>query len=169
RREQRLAAGVVPFEEFEKEGRSAGGAHWLALRKTVNESIEAWESMSRLLDEKAGSDSPSGSNVRTALQKILDTCNRFAPPEEEGGAAAEGEQAGAAGGATGAPSGGIGGREQALRQLQALAEWFKRNEPNSPLGYTLDEAVRRGRMAWPDLVAELIAAKASRRAPMGSI
>jgi type VI secretion system protein ImpA len=124
--------------------------------------------MSRLLDEKAGSDSPSGSNVRTALQKMLDTCNRFAPPEEAEGAAADGEQAGGAG-ATGAPSGAIGGREQALRQLQALAEWFKRNEPNSPIGYTLDEAVRRGRMAWPDLVAELIADEPSRSALMISI
>ena len=169
RREQRLAAGVVPFEEFEKEGRAAGGAHWVALRNEVNAATAAWETMGRLLDEKAGSDSPSGSNVRTALQKMLDTCNRFAPPEETEGAAADGEQAGAAGGATGAPSGAIGGREQALRQLQALAEWFKRNEPNSPIGYTLDEAVRRGRMAWPDLVAELIADEPSRSALMVSI
>jgi type VI secretion system protein ImpA len=168
RREQRLAAGVVAFEQFEKEGRTASRAHWTDLRKSVNEAMAAWETMGRVLDEKAGSDSPSGSNVRTALQKILETCNRFAPPEEEG-AAAEGEQAGAAGGATGAPSGGIGGREQALRQLQALAEWFKRNEPNSPIGYTLDEAVRRGRMAWPDLVAELIADESSRSALMISI
>jgi type VI secretion system protein ImpA len=107
--------------------------------------------------------------VRTALQEMLDTCNRFAPPDEAEGAAAEGEQAGATGRATGAPSGAIGGREQALRQLQALAEWFKRNEPNPPIGYTLDEAVRRSRMAWPDLVAELIADEPSRSAIMISI
>ena len=166
RREQRLAAGVVPFEEFEKEGRLAGTAHWSALRSAVNEAMTAWEAMGRLLDEKAASDSPSGSNVRSALQRMLETCNRFAPPADE---PTEGGQPGDAGDTTGAPSGGIGGREQALRQLQALAEWFKRNEPNSPIGYTLDEAVRRGRMAWPDLVAELIADEASRGALMVSI
>jgi type VI secretion system protein ImpA len=169
RREQRLAAGVVPFEEFEKEGRSVGPAHWSALRKTVSGAVTAWETMGRLLDEKAGSDSPSGSNVRTALQKMLDTCNRFAPPDDAEGGAAQGDQAGADVAATGAPSGGVAGREQALRQLQALAEWFKRNEPNSPIGYTLDEAVRRARMAWPDLVAELIADEGSRSALMVSI
>ena len=50
---------------------------------------------------------------------------------------------------------GISGREQALRQLTEIAAWFKRNEPSSPIGFTLDEAVRRARMGWPDLVAPL--------------
>jgi type VI secretion system protein ImpA len=66
-------------------------------------------------------------------------------------------------------SGTVADREQALRQLAAIAEWFKRNEPNSPLGYTLDEAVRRGRMAWPDLIAELIADDSSRSALLISL
>src|SRR5262245_32813207 len=128
RREQRLAAGVVPFEEFEKEGRAAGGAHWVALRNEVNAATAAWETMGRLLDEKAGSDSPSGSNVRTALQKMLETCNRFAPPEEEG-ATAEGGEAGAAGGATGAATGARGGRAHGFGHLQALAAWVQRHRP----------------------------------------
>lgn len=169
RREQRLAAGVVPFEEFEKEGRLVGAAHWSALRKAVNEAMTAWDKMGRLLDEKAGSDSPSGSNVRSALQKILETCNRFAPTEDAESRTADGEPVPESAGATAALSGGIGGREQALRQLQALAEWFKRNEPNSPIGYTLDEAVRRARMAWPDLVTELMADETARSALMVSI
>ena len=176
RREQRLSAGVVAFDEFEKEGRTAGSAHWTALRDSVTEAMAAWETMGRKLDEKAGSDSPSGGNVRAALERILETCKRFAPAGDEGleTPGAEGAQPAAVtaapgGGPAAAPSGGIGGREQALRQLQALAEWFKRNEPNSPIGYTLDEAVRRGRMAWPDLVAELIADEASRSALMISI
>ena len=168
RREQRLAAGVVPFDEFEKEGRSVGPAHWLALRRTVNEALTAWVRTGRLLDEKAVSDSPSGSNVRTALQKMLEVCNRFAPAEDAETKTEDGEQAGSVG-STSVRSGGINGREQALHQLQALAEWFKRNEPNSPIGYTLDEAVRRARMTWPDLVSELVADEASRSALMVSI
>ena len=38
-----------------------------------------------------------------------------------------------------------------------LAEFFRRTEPHSPLSYTLDEAVRRGRMSWPDLLSEVVA------------
>lgn len=161
RREQRVAAGVVPLEDVEREGRAAGVAHWSAQRDTVVQAMAAWEAMGRVLDEKAGAASPSGIRVREALQLMLDTCNRFVPKVDPNEGAV-GDQPGAAGAAAGVPQGNIAGREQALRQLGQIAEWFKRNEPNSPIGYTLDEAVRRGRMAWPDLVAELIADEPSR-------
>ena len=182
RREQRIAAGVVPFEDVENEARAAGKAHWSAQRTMVADAMTAWEAMGRILDEKAGPASPSGIRVRDALQLMLDTCNRFAPAEGEG----EGEPAPAGGqtavvavvaGAAAAAAtpgaalvnGPIAGREQALRQLGEIAEWFKRNEPNSPIGYTLDEAVRRARMAWPELVAELIADEGSRSALLTSL
>jgi type VI secretion system protein ImpA len=172
RRAERVAAGVVAFEDVEKEARAAGAAHWRGQRDTVAVAMAAWEAMGRVLDERAGSASPSGVRVRDALQLMLDTCNRYAPADEAPAGSPAGDKAAAAaiasaGGA--APSGTIGGREQALRQLAAIAEWFKRNEPNSPLGYTLDDAVRRGRMAWPDLVAELIADETARKALLTSL
>jgi type VI secretion system protein ImpA len=43
-----------------------------------------------------------------------------------------------------------------------IAAWFKRNEPSSPIGFTLDEAVRRARLGWPELVAELVADETAR-------
>ena len=48
-------------------------------------------------------------------------------------------------------------REDALRALGEIANFFRRTEPHSPLSYTLDEAVRRGRMTWPELLAEVVA------------
>jgi type VI secretion system protein ImpA len=155
---------VLSFDGAERDARLAGAAHWAALREAVTEAMVAWEAMGRVLDEKAGSDSPSGIRVRDALQLMLEACNRFGPADE---APAAGDAAVAGSGP--ATSGAISSREQALRQLAAIAEWFKRNEPNSPLGYTLDEAVRRGRMAWPDLVAELIADESSRGALLISL
>jgi type VI secretion system protein ImpA len=64
--------------------------------------------------------------------------------------------------------GAISRREQALRQLTEIAAWFKRNEPSSPIGFTLDEAVRRARLGWPELVAELVADETARHSLLTS-
>lgn len=164
RRTQRIDAGVVPFETVEKEARLADPAHWSGLRETLVQVKAAWEQMGLVLDEKAGPASPSGIRVREALNLMLDACNRFGPKSAEAG-----QEIAAGGQSARATAGAISGREQALRQLGEIAEWFKRNEPNSPIGYTLDEAMRRARMAWPELVAELIADETSRTALLTSL
>jgi type VI secretion system protein ImpA len=48
-------------------------------------------------------------------------------------------------------------REDALRVLGEIANFFRRTEPHSPISYTLDEAVRRGRLSWPELLQEVVA------------
>ena len=47
-------------------------------------------------------------------------------------------------------------REDMLRELERIAEFFRKTEPHSPLAYTLEEAVRRGRLTWPELLAEVV-------------
>jgi type VI secretion system protein ImpA len=47
-------------------------------------------------------------------------------------------------------------REDMLRELGRIADYFRRTEPHSPLAYTLEEAVRRGRLTWPELLAEVV-------------
>ena len=43
-----------------------------------------------------------------------------------------------------------------LKELAKIGEFFRKTEPQSPIAYTLEEAIRRGRMSWPDLLAELV-------------
>ena len=43
-----------------------------------------------------------------------------------------------------------------MRALEEIAAFFLRTEPLSPLSYTLQDAVRRGRMTWPELLAEIV-------------
>ncbi len=174
RRAQRIEAGVLPFADVEKEARIAGQAHWSAQRAEVSRAIACWAEMGRELDEKAGAFSPSGSRVRDLLQLMLDTCNRFAPPMDandvtDPAPAASGGGGPAGGEAVGGAQGAIAGREQALRQLGEIAAWFKRTEPHSPLAYTLEEAVRRGRMGWPDLIEELLPDESTRHALLTSL
>jgi type VI secretion system protein ImpA len=53
-------------------------------------------------------------------------------------------------------------REDAFRALLQVADYFKRTEPHSPVAYTLEQAVRWGRMPLPDLLTELIPEQTAR-------
>ena len=115
----------------------------------------------------AGADGPPTTAVRELLDEIIHIATIYAPhsaAEAEAGREGSGETAdsGPAPGAGGlgriaVSPGQLASREDALRALGEIANFFRRSEPHSPLSYTLDEAVRRGRMTWPELLAEVVA------------
>ncbi len=47
-------------------------------------------------------------------------------------------------------------RETLLIEISRIAALFRKAEPNSPIGYTLDEAVRRARLGLPELLKEMM-------------
>lgn len=159
RRQQRIDAGVIPFETLEEEARAAGAARFAALRAQGEAAAAAWRSLGEALDARAGADSPPTSRVRELLERLVSVATRFAGPAAEGEASAA--PADMAAPASAAPqlgdvAGALASREDALRSLAAIAEFFRRTEPLSPLSYTLQEAVRRARMSWPELLAEIV-------------
>ncbi len=166
RRQQRIDAGAVPMETLEREARAAGMTRFAKLLADARDARDAWQEMANIMDEKAGADGPSTTAIRDLLSSIIEVASRFAPAEAVGGdtgaGAGEGGEVGVAvagGGFSGIPASASAGatREDALRALGEIANYFRRTEPHSPLSYTLDEAVRRGRMSWPDLLAEVVA------------
>jgi type VI secretion system protein ImpA len=46
--------------------------------------------------------------------------------------------------------------------LSSVAAFFRRTEPHSPLSYSLDQAVRWGRLPLPELLKELIGDQSTR-------
>jgi type VI secretion system protein ImpA len=160
----RVKAGVTPFATMEGWARAAGPGNFVALRKSLRAAQAGWTAMGEIMDRVAGRDAPPTRRVAEVLENILAILNKYAPPEVTAGPADEAaaEEAGAeemeAGG------GGSGGgkqkkmvtRDDALAQLSEIAEFFRRTEPQSPLAYTIDDAIRRGRMSWPELMAELV-------------
>jgi type VI secretion system protein ImpA len=178
RRAARLAAGALPPEEVEKLARAAGQTHFARLLARVKEAVAAWGGMGEVLDGLAGRDGPSTGRVLSLLRAMEEVARRFAPAEEDAApeAAAEGEadaEAAGEGGGTGGArrAGGAPGRsrEDMLRQLAEIAEYFRKTEPNSPLSYTLQDAVRRARLTWPDLLQELVPDDATRVAILTSL
>ncbi|HEX4173686.1 MAG TPA: type VI secretion system protein TssA, partial [Acetobacteraceae bacterium] len=179
RRQQRIEAGAVPFEEVEREARAAGVGRFTTLLADARAAHDAWEAMAAIMDERAGADGPSTTAVRDLLAGVVDVARRFVPAEIVGTAGSTGAEQ-AAGGETPSGAGGdfnrisalpgqIASREDALRALGEIASFFRRTEPHSPLSYTLDEAVRRGRMTLPDLLAELVADSDARNAILNSL
>ena len=151
RRQQRIAAGVLPFDLIDAEARAAA-AHWAAeLARAGNAAIEAWEALGRTLDSQGGGDTPS-SRVRDLLGEIVEIAGRYAPAAQS---SVEPKPA-HAGEPVAAPTARITAREDALAALGQISEYFRRTEPHSPLAYTLAEAVRRARLTLPELLEEVV-------------
>ncbi len=158
--ESRIRAGVIPFDKMEQAARATSTGLFLGLRRSVTEALEAWDGMDKVFEQVAGSDTPPTRRVREVLEKIIGVIDRYAPEAgaatEATAAAAETSQPAAAGG--GAPGGPrrIATREDAFAALTDIADFFRRTEPHSPLAYTLQDAVRRGRLSWLELMKEIV-------------
>lgn len=180
RRDARIAAGAIPWEDMEKEARTAGAASMGRLRDQAAAALEAWEAMALVLDEKASEDPPSTSHVRNMLRQIHEVAIRYAPAAEQAEAApAEAVEAtdAAAPDAVAGPGGPAGfspaartvSRDDALKTLETIATFFRRTEPASPLAYTLDDAIRRARLTWPELLEEVVPDVSVRQAILTSL
>lgn len=163
-KERRIADGAVDLASLDDQAR-ADTWSLSALLTDATDTLAAWDAMDQALGAFAGNAKPSLSEVRNLLERIAGFARRLAPEGEQPaavepdmgapGAVRPSVASPATGTATGTP-GAIVTREDALRRLDEVADWFRRYEPQSPLSYTLAEAVRRGRMPLPDLLAEII-------------
>ncbi|MDB5413320.1 MAG: Type secretion system protein ImpA [Rubritepida sp.] len=166
RREVRYSQGVIPLDTVENEAKFDRPALH-ATAALAAETLVAWKEFEAKSDERFGQDAPPTRRVADLLSRIVEVANRLAGGAAEaagdpGAEAAPGTafaQGGAAsGGGTGVPVLGFNpaGREQALRTLEQIAEFFQKSEPHSFLAYTLTDAARRGRMTLPELLAEVL-------------
>jgi type VI secretion system protein ImpA len=163
RQNARYAAGVPELGALEIEA-GLDKKFLAATRDAAVTALEDWRSMDRALDQRLGSDAPSMRKVTDLLEQINQLCARTVVTEPGAsvlpvsGHAESGDDAGTAAGVTeGSPDWNpVRTRETALDQLEAIAAFFERTEPHSPLGYTLRETVRRARMPLPELLQEVL-------------
>ncbi len=173
KKQARIDAGIVQMSDFEKSVAESSAAYYVTLISDLEECLEAFSKLCALFDEKCGQDAPSSSNIRNTIGAVLDTVkfvSRDKIAAEAPDEAVEGEMDGADGNGAAAPAAGavqvsaqIASREDAFRQLAKVADFFRKTEPHSPISYTLDDVVRRGRLSLPELLAELIQDRSSRQ------
>jgi type VI secretion system protein ImpA len=174
RRQARIDAGVPAFDVLQNEAR----ASLPLLRRAGQEAraaLAAWTAMDTALSARFGGSAPSTRRVAEALQAILDLETRIggapaadAPMEEAGGGMAAPDGGGGGGMATAGGGGGgpkpLRTREDAIRQIEEIAEFFRKTEPHSPLAFTLDDAARRARLPLTELLTEVLPDSSARRA-----
>ena len=107
--------------------------------------VEALLQLERAADQRLGRESPGFVGARDALDHLV----RLIPaPSAETPVAADtpapAEEMAAAATQPAAPPGTIGSRKQAIAQLRAVADFFRRTEPHSPVSYFADKAANAG-------------------------
>jgi len=164
-RARREAAGEISMERFMVAVNESGGDFYVSLLEDLDGGLAELALLGTALQERAGRDAPSTSDITKVLSSIRDAVATFAADlvaralaaaaqRAESGQAADGASpASGGGGGTGGP---LRSREDALRALQQIAEYFRKYEPHSPMATSLDEMVRRAKMPFAELLAELL-------------
>jgi type VI secretion system protein ImpA len=168
----RIEAGAITMEQFEASVKQSTPVFYLTLVADLNEAIEAWIQLSNALDQRAGGDSPATSTVRNTLRAVVDSVQAVAKDVLALAESAEAEAAAAEAGGEASPgaprgpgvaTGAIATREDALKTLLKVAEFFRKTEPQSPIPLVLEDTVRRARLSLQELLAELITDSDARR------
>jgi type VI secretion system protein ImpA len=140
----------------------SGGEFYVSMLEDLDAGLAELALLGTALQDRAGRDAPSTSDIVKVLSAIRDAVATFsaelvaralaaAAQRSESGQAGDGASPG-----SGAAGGPLRGREEALRSLQQVAEYFRKNEPHSPIATSLDEMVRRAKMPFAELLAELL-------------
>ena len=164
--DEALQEGKLEGEKFDKAVAGTPLTHCSALLEQISECWEAYEQLDQVLDEKYGAAAPSLRAVKDAVGECRSLMNGIVKKkggvglDVKGTSEAGAEEAGAAGAtaAVGAISGGIEPRDrsEALRRLAAVAEFFRKTEPHSPISYLVQRAARWGEMPLDEWLREVI-------------
>lgn len=180
RRQARIDNGAVTWEQFEQSVRETPASEFKTLVEDIQGAIDAFEALGKTLYDKAGYDAPPAGNIRNVLTAALDAVNYAArdrlatlsgdePAEAAAPSGPADPVASSGGGGTVAAaakaqaSGAVATREEGFKVLLQVADFFRKTEPHSPISYTLEEVVRRGRMPLQELLQELITDEETRR------
>lgn len=180
KRQARIDGGAVTMETLEQAAKSLPAGHFRTLLDDIDGCIAAFAALGDKLYEKAGHDAPPGGAIRGVLAAARDAVadlgrDKLALADAQAAdaqavAAATADDSGTAGGGTAGATvktniaaGVIASREDAFRALLQIADFFRKTEPHSPISYTLEEAVRRGRMSLAELLEELITDESARK------
>ena len=120
---------------------------------------DAFKLMDNLVDMKFADQAPSLAALKNVIESCLQLVTRIAKEKGMLGMEKDGDsgtditlvkQSGVS------TAGRLGSREEALRKLAEVAQYFRANEPHSPIAYLVDRAAKWGHMTFDQWLQEVI-------------
>ncbi|HEY1789651.1 MAG TPA: type VI secretion system protein TssA [Verrucomicrobiae bacterium] len=131
------------------------------ISQAVTDSIQLIKDIDKILTDKVGSD--NSPDLAELPKQLVEIQKRLAPyaggPAAEAGsaeaAAADGATAGGAPGPGKAISGEVQSRQDVTRMLEKICEYYRRNEPSSPVPFILQRAQRWAEMDFMQIIGDV--------------
>lgn len=143
--------------------RSGAVNGWAATLERLDSAAGHLRRLDAWCDRQLGDAAPSLHQLAAtidALSNVIRGCKAMAPPDSAPAAAAETpteSESAPLSSSSPVPAGGVPqNREEAYRQLTAIAEYLARTEPHSPVPYIIRRAVEWGGMPLSALMDELV-------------
>jgi type VI secretion system protein ImpA len=171
-REQSVAEGKIGGEQFDKAVTATPRVFYETLLSDLDLASEELRALEAVTDEKFGRDAPSLLEIRKALEQCGDVLRPILKHKRElepdaVPATAAGDAGAASGFRTPAPGTMVAAdgslapidpvdRADALRRLNAVAAFFRRTEPHSPIAYLVERATHWGRLPLDQWLREVI-------------
>jgi type VI secretion system protein ImpA len=165
-RSRRVEQGAITIDMFQQAIAETQVDFLKDLLDDLQQANEAVGSFTMLLGAKVSDKAslPPSSRIRETLDDCLRLYRSLTKDilhQEEKGAGEVGVTATAE--KSSSPDGsGVETRQDALRTLLRVSEYFRRTEPHSPVSYALEQAVRWAHMPLPELLSELVTDKSAR-------
>lgn len=170
--EEGVPSGSMDLASVEAQIRSADAEQLTKSLALVNEAIEATNGIDEYLSATLGAgESINFEELKSALNRLERTITSYLPgageAELEGESAPDGQGGGMTAGQ--AISGSIRSRDDVVRMLEKICDYYRQVEPGSPVPYILRRAQKLALMNFVDAMQELSLASPDQLRPaMGS-
>jgi type VI secretion system protein ImpA len=154
KRAQRIAAGNISLDMIEAALTQSSANFLLKQRQALAGCITEYQQLMAFLAEKCGSDAPPCSRIINHLNACLECLHCIPATEKIAAPITDSALRNVETSEKNITD--FCSREVALAALLQAADFFRRNEPHSPLPYVLERAVRWAKMPLPELLKEMV-------------
>jgi type VI secretion system protein ImpA len=164
---QAIVENRVTADQWRKAKADTRRAFYEELYISIEECWTQYAELNRVIEEKFDSNQMPGlsnlkkvlDDIQTQVKKLLEEKRAEEPDAANERANADTDEnngEAAAGTVVGASNGAIRSRADALKRLGEVAEFFRKNEPHSPISYLVQRAVKWGEMPLESWLQDVI-------------